>query len=438
MILDEWQEQIINDKSPYILLCKGRQIGGTSTYAEKSVKWMREYKSKILVGSITEEQAKLVIVMVYDIARKKCPELIAKGKNKPTLDRIRFTNGAEIRSRPVGTMGDAFRGFTANVNWFNEASKWPEIAFTAIMPTLLTTGGEIWMDSTPFGKQGFFYRCFENKDGLWKVYYKSSEDVIFNRPLNTQWTEDRRANAIRFLMDQKKEMSELQYGQEYLGLFLEELRRFFDDLLIDRTAILKRPLSVITNDVKNYLGVDIARMGNDESTFEVVAEMINQKKFRHLESQITKKQLTTQTEARIIEEAIKWKVKKIGIDAGAGTLGVSILDHLLEAKSPVKNKVVAINNRSMALDKSEKPQKQRLLKEDLYNNLKSMLEHGELLLLDDEEVKMSMRSIQYEFAKTKSGESRMVIFGNYSHVVEGLIRAAWLAKKEKSLNVFAL
>ena len=75
MILDEWQEQIINDKSPYILLCKGRQIGGTSTYAEKSVKWMREYKSKILVGSITEEQAKLVIVMVYDIARKKCPEL---------------------------------------------------------------------------------------------------------------------------------------------------------------------------------------------------------------------------------------------------------------------------------------------------------------------------------------------------------------------------
>ena len=162
---DDWQKDMINDNSQYIMLCKGRQIGGTSTFAEKAVKWMKEKKSKILVGSITEEQAKLVIVMVKNILFEKDKKIIATGKNKPTLDKVILKNGAEIRSRPVGTMGDGFRGFTADVNWFNEASKWPEIAFVSIMPTLMTTGGDIWMDSTPFGKfvgstskKTFFYK----------------------------------------------------------------------------------------------------------------------------------------------------------------------------------------------------------------------------------------------------------------------------------------
>src|SRR3990167_8986206 len=181
--LDEWQKEIIADQSKYILLCKGRQIGGTSVFAEKAVQWMVEKRKKILVGSITEEQAKLVIVMVKDILLNRYKEVIGRGRNKPTLDRIRLKNGGEIRSRPVGTMGDAFKGFTADVNWFNEMSKWPQIAFIAIMPTLLTTGGEMWGDSTPFGKgttenPNYFWTCFQNKTGLWKVYHKSSVDVI--------------------------------------------------------------------------------------------------------------------------------------------------------------------------------------------------------------------------------------------------------------------
>ena len=32
----------------------------------------------------------------------------------------------------------------------------PESVFTASKPTLLTTGGKIWMCSTPFGKTGYF------------------------------------------------------------------------------------------------------------------------------------------------------------------------------------------------------------------------------------------------------------------------------------------
>jgi len=49
-------------------------------------------------------------------------------------------------------------------------------------------------------------------------------------------------------------------------------------------------------------------------------------------------------------------------------------------------------------------------------------------LLDDDEIIASLSSIQHD----EDGK----IFGSYSHITEGIIRAAWLAEKEKGLNIF--
>ncbi len=439
MILDDWQKEIIEDISQYILLCKGRQSGGTSTFAKKAAKWMMEKKSRILVGSITEEQAKLVIVMVNDILRKEYPDQIAKGKKKPTLERIRLKNGAEIRSRPVGIMGDAFRGFTADVNWFNEASKWPEIAFVAIMPTLLTTGGEIWMDSTPFGEDtadrpNFFARCYKNKDKRWKIYYKTSEDVILNRPINDYWTENRRAAAIKFLSDQKAELSEIQYGQEYLAMFMEELKIFFTEEWITKVCRAKLPSPEEAKEIlesgDRYAGHDLARMGGDSFTAEIMWKQRNGK-VRHIDHYSEKKLLTTRNEDLIKLYSNKWNCRQSGIDAGAGSLGVSILDHLINDPE-FRNKIVAMNNRSVVTDRDGKTQ--RLFKEDLYDNLRAMGDHDEIELLDIEAVKHSLRSVQIEITKDLHELPKVRIYGEDAHIVEGITRAAQLAK-EKSSNI---
>ena len=433
MQLDDWQQEIVDDPSQYILLCKGRQIGGTFTFSAKAVKWMVERKSRILVGSITEEQAKLVIVMVNNMLREKYPNAICKGKDKPTQDCIKLKNGAWIRSRPVGTMGDAFRGFTADVNWFNEGAAWPELAFVSIMPTLMTTGGEMWMDSTPRGKKGSFYDFFTNKTGLWKVYYKSSEDVIFNRPISESWTQESKDRAIRFLNDQKRELSALRYGQEYMGLFLEDLMRFFDEELLMKVKRIKRGEAK----GKAYLGCDLARLGGDQISHQIIIDD-GTSVFKHAESLTYTKQLTPMTERQIIDVTKLWNAKKVGIDAEAGTLGVAILDHLRE--SDIKHKVVPINNRKIIIEqKGDKAIYQRMQKEDLYDNLKSMLEHGELALLDDDYVFSSLRSVQFEIVMESGVPSAVRIFSNphsESHIVEALVRAAWLAKKEKSLKLF--
>ena len=75
------------------------------------------------------------------------------------------------------------------------------------------------------------------------------------------------------------------------------------------------------------------------------------------------------------------------------------------------------------------------IKEDLYDNLRNLMERHEITLLDDPEIRQSLRSIQYEFTDNPKSPTQMKIFGNYSHCVEAIIRAAWTAK-EKSLNLW--
>ena len=66
----------------------------------------------------------------------------------------------------------------------------------------------------------------------------------------------------------------------------------------------------------------------------------------------------------------------------------------------------------------------------MYENFYAMIEKGELKLLKDEGVINSLKSIQWELKETAS-TTKIRIFGNDSHIVEGLVRAAWLVKKQK-------
>ena len=438
MLLDDWQQEII-DYEGNILLCKGRRIGATYTMAVKAVEYMMTHKnthptSQLVCVSLTEEQSKLIIMFALQHAQGKYKKYIGKRADKPTQTRLILNvngNRRILLARPVGMTGDAVRGFEGQVLMVDEASRMPPLFWVAATPILMTTGGIIWMWSTPHGKEGRFYESYQNEYRRFRVWHKDSEDVIHNRPISESWTKEVREAAIRYLEDEKKDMSDLQYGQEYLGLFLEDLRRFFDDKLLDKTCILKRQVPCPKED--NYMGCDIGRMGDDESSFEILHAA--ERKIMQVENITTRKQLTTQTEDRIKQLAGAFNCCKIGIDAGSGSLGVGIYDHLLN-DSETKRKVVAMNNRTISLDREGK-QTQRLFKEDLYDNLKAMMEHNEILLLDDDSLVASLRSIQYEFTDDNTKRiTKVRIFGNYSHIAEGLIRAAWLARKEKSKKIF--
>ena len=171
MQLDQWQDEIL-DYSGNILLNTGRQVGKTTIFAQKAGDYMMKNPgSRIIVVSLTEDQAQLMIIMTLDYLEKNDKKWIAKGKYKPTKNKIRLTNKSQILARPVGNTGDAVRGFTGDVLIVDEASRMPELMWTAAKPTLATTGGQIWMCSTPFGKQGYFYECWLNKNDRFKIWH---------------------------------------------------------------------------------------------------------------------------------------------------------------------------------------------------------------------------------------------------------------------------
>jgi hypothetical protein len=431
--LDNWQREVLEYRGN-LLLCTGRQVGKTTIFSRKIAKRLLEKaNTKIIVISLTEDQAKLMIVMVQDFLEKTYPKEIRKNQRYTNQTKVTLRNNSQVLARPVGATGDAVRGFTGDVLVIDEASRMPELVFEASKPTLLTTGGEIWMCSTPFGKKGYFWECFQNKNNRFKVFHISSEEVIYNREIKAGWTEEIRRKSIEHLDQEKKDMSSLQYGQEYMGLFMDDLQRYYEDEWIEKVCILKRP--EIKPKFDNMLGVDIARMGGDKTTYEGL-HISNPDKHNLRVIQIEHHQEdykpTTHTEQRIITE-FSPNYDKIGIDAGSGSLGVGVFDHLL-LNPATKKKVFAMNNRQIALDREGK-KKQRIMNEDFHDNLKAMGQHGEILLLDDEEIKASFRSIQIEIIKKDDQITNIKIHGRDSHIVEGIKRAAWLAKKEKSLNL---
>ena len=429
LVLDEWQKEFINTDSDKVLV-SGRQTGKSEAAAYDNALYALQHRdSTCLIVSRTERQANELLIKVLNVLHDLDPKNIARGKDKPITNRVRLKNNSQILSLPTGIAGEGIRFLTCNKITVDEAQLVPDDVFAAITPMLLTTGGKLSLLGTPQGKSGYFWKAYENLDNIFKVFHINSEDVIKNRPFSEMWPEQRRNSALEHLRKEKLRMSEKQYMQEYLGIFIEDLSQYFSDELIKACCILKRP-EVMPKE-ENYMGVDIARMGGDEITYEILHR--RQHSVHQIENIVKRKQYTTQTEEDILALAESFNLEKIGIDAGSGSLGVGIFDRLMQ-NPKTKRKVIPMNNRKISLDREGK-KLQRIFKEDLYENLLAMMEKKEILLLDDDEVTVSMKSVQIEY-QPESSITKVRISGNYTHIAEGLIRAAWLINKEKVNKVW--
>mgnify|MGYP000887160597 CR=1 FL=1 len=438
MKLDDYQKKFLETKGDKIL-CTGRQVGKSTVCAKDAVDWaMQHPNTNTLMIAPTERQAYGLFSKSMAYAINNFPNDIKEGKDKPTRERFVLSNGAEIYCLPVGIEGLSIRFMTVHRLYIDEASRVPEAVFDAVTPALLTTGGDTIMLSTPFGKRGTFYKCWINEDHAFDSFTRfsvSSEEVMNNREINEDWTIEIRDKALKKLVQEKKRKSARIYAQEYLGEFVDALFRLFSDELIKKQAILKRPLTI---EGKNFMGCDIARLGGDSITYEIL-QKVSQNEFRQVENIFVSRKELTETHKRILELTDQWNLRQIGIDAGSGSLGVALLD-FLRTEPKTMNKIVALTNQRRLTDADGK-KSTTLFKEDMYMNMLNMLERGELFLLDDQSVIDSLRSVNYEYeeetAEEVTKETRIKIYGNYTHIAEGLVRAAWLAKQDKSLNLFA-
>jgi hypothetical protein len=415
--LDDWQKEYIFDTpadQDCFLLC-GRQVGKTTAMSIKAVELcVNHFKAGdyVLINSITEKQAYHMLTKSLIYAENKYPRMIKQGKDKPTMHKINFRNGTGILCFAAGESGEGLRGFTIKKLMSDEDSRMSEEYHVAVMPMLSVVGGSMDVASTPFGKRDkegnekFFYKC--SLDPKFKKFYVSAEDC----PRHTK----------EFLEEQRNRMTKLQYAQEYLAVFTDELQRIFSDELINRICHIKKMDVKAFQGTKRYLGVDIAGYGKDDNAY-CGLETKNNLIWQFL-NMVEKRKLTTETARKIIELEEKYQFKKIGIDDGG--LGFGVYSSLLE-HDKTKRKTEALNNASRIIKNGLDEKSKKLLKEEMYLNLLNLMENNKIALIDDDEIKASLASIQYDEGK---------IYGGYSHIAEAIIRSAWLAEKDKTLNIF--
>ena len=413
MKLDKWQEEVLKTKGN-ICLRSGRQVGKSTIIGRKAAEYALNNTNKlIMVISKTERQAGLLFAKILYNVHRINKEKIKGGKDRPTKHVVNLTNGSTIHCLPAGDTGFGIMGFTINLLIADEAAFIPEEVWNSIIPALAITRGEIWLLSTPYIKEGYYYNCFS--DPGFTAFHTSSEDC----PRKDQ----------KFLDRQKEILTKAQYAQMYLGLFVDELKRFFPETLIMKCCRGKRR-ERIWGDRDYFIGCDVARMDRDEFTFEII-DGTNIKNVVQVENYFTKNIPIPASTRKIIDYNKQYDFNKIFIDSA--NMGITVCD-ILREDDDCRRKVVEINNarRSYEIDGEEKFTS--LLKEDMYNNLKKMMEQGEIVLLDDDEVKASLRSILAEHHKDTG---KLKIWGSYAHIVEGVIRAVE-GIKNKSLNIYIL
>ncbi len=431
IVLDNWQKEFLEYKGDK-LLCTGRRVGKTYIMARGAVDRMIEKKTSVIIFSLTEEQAMLILAMAKEYLISTKPSLLKRKNTDTNKKTITLTNGSTMKCRPAGDTGDSGRGFEGDILIVDEASRMGKFFWLAVRPIILMKAGEIWLGSTPFGKQGYFWDMFNESynlkldDARFKVFYTTTEKVINEREITSEWTESHKEKILRTLAQDRRTMSKLEYAQEYQGLFTEDLMQFFPDDMIRKAQTLERP-EKIDKDKNYFAGQDIARLGEDETTTSI-GYLVDDEIFQ-VEQIVTKHAFLSETFKNNKEINKIYNLNRFFIDDEG--IGIGVFDMMMD-EDDLKHITIGINNSKRVIDSTGK--EKGILKTELYYHLRTLFEQNKFHLLTDQSIFNSLKSVQYEYVMDVKGNPQIRIFGNYTHIAESLIRLAQ-ATKTKGLNL---
>ncbi len=215
-----WQDKFLNSIKKRIMLVIARQAGKSTTAGILALhKAYFNPGYTILVVSRTKEQA---MELVYRMRRflntsrfTIWKELIPnKKENKREI--ILKSADKNVESRIIVVPAtDAALGYSANVVIGDEAARWENgdyIFKEVIEPTTTWTKGSIYLLSTPAGKHGFFYECF-NLPEIWEIYH-------FGWRINPYLTEE-------YMRQKRKLHTTMSWAINYKAQFVASENSYF-------------------------------------------------------------------------------------------------------------------------------------------------------------------------------------------------------------------
>jgi hypothetical protein len=216
---DEQQcEVLLADAKRGILNCT-RQWGKSTIAAAKAVhRAYTQEKSVVLVASPSQRQSAELVQKAREMVASLGITPRGDGHNKNS---VLLPNGSRI----IGLPGKeaTVRGFSAvSLVLIDEASRVDDALYKALRPMLAIGNGDMWLMSTPYGKRGFFYECWEHERADWFRVTVTGPDCP-------------RISA-EFLEDERRGIGPVWFAQEYLGEFVENGVSVFGRDLVDRAV----------------------------------------------------------------------------------------------------------------------------------------------------------------------------------------------------------
>ena len=442
IIFDDWQQTVI-DYEGSVTIRAGRQVGKSTTVGKRIKDFAFKYAPCIqLITAPSQRQSSQLFIKtmgwLYEehvksidraggykddpgVSLRRNEELRRIFDKKhgifeeiPTKTQVVLKNGSIIYALPAGKTGAYLRTFALDFLHIDEAAYVPDTVYTALRPMLAISAkkrGLGWetLLSTPFGKGGFFYDSHTSDEYM--QFHVNSEDCP-------------RYDA-GFLLKEKKRLSKIEYAQEYLGEFIDEFQQYFS------TKLIKSRMNFFRWNFKDnyshvlryYYGHDYAGPGKDENA-SVIAEMQRNSRLKIVMPEVDDEPNTSKINYKIAHKDSSYNFVKLFVDSGGFGCGPTN-----ELRKLLGRKVIGLDNSKKSIDKEGRTGK--ILKEDLYSNAKSMMERGDVDIVDDLKLLRSLKSMTFEYTADK----RLKIYGKYSHLAEAFVRACW-AVNEKGLDLY--
>jgi hypothetical protein len=207
--LDGWQKRALRSPAGRLLLNCCRQ-SGKSTVAALLALWTALYcrgSLSLLVSPSLRQSSELF------------KSVLGFYQGEPDAEsalRLELENGSRILSLPGSER--TVRGYSGvDLLVIDEAARVEDDLYRAVRPMLAVSGGRLLALSTPFGQRGWWFEAWQSGD-QWERYQVTAEQCPRIAP--------------EFLEEERRELGEQWYLQEYFCIFAERAGRVFSfDLL---------------------------------------------------------------------------------------------------------------------------------------------------------------------------------------------------------------
>ncbi len=320
----------------------------------------------IMVVAPTQEQSREMYGKLRKVAEEN--DLIRFCLKSSSQTELNFHNGSRIRALPCGPEGITIRGFTADIVIMEESGYIKDsIVSEVILPMIASrqSFGQVIKIGTPKGKNNFFESCY-GKETNYVVFHYDWRIVVGENQISQE-----------FIDEQRRNLTQMEFDTEYEAKFIEDSDAYFKQKLID--SCVEDYGMEFTHPKSEYvLGVDFARMGQDSSVFIVIEKNMKGKIFVNFIEETSHK-LTTDAIGRVKILDEKYDFIRIYLDQTG--LGAGPTDVLAE---------------DLGVDKVEGMTFSIKSKQDLYSNLKKMMEQGRLKIPANRKLLYQLADLRYE------------------------------------------